>query len=65
LLISIFLISIGAVYAAEGDILWEKEYDSTKFDYAHGIAVDSRNNVIVTGKSQAGTGGVPRTTIIP
>jgi len=54
LLISIFLISIGAVYAAEGDILWEKEYDSTKFDYAHGIAVDSKNNVIVTGKSQAG-----------
>lgn len=52
LLIGILLMSIGTAYAADGDVLWEREYNSGRWDYAHAITVDSFNNVIVTGKSQ-------------
>ena len=52
-LISLFIASIGAVYAADGDTLWEKDCDVEQWNYAHRVVVDSKNKVIATGKSQA------------
>jgi len=49
LIASLFLISIGYVYAADGDLIWAKTYDSGNHDYGYGVATDSQNNVIVTG----------------
>ncbi|KYC52860.1 MAG: hypothetical protein AMQ22_00555 [Candidatus Methanofastidiosum methylothiophilum] len=46
LIISIFLISLSSVYAAEGDALWQKLGPN---GYAYGVAVDSKDNIIVTG----------------
>jgi len=49
LIISIFLVSLTSAYAADGDILWETAYDGGDSAEAYGVAVDSQNNVIVTG----------------
>lgn len=46
LLVSIFLTSFGAVLAAEGNVIWEKIGPG---GYAYGVAVDSKDNIIVTG----------------
>jgi len=48
LIIIMFLASLGAVYAADGDTIWSKVYNSYDND-PYGIAVDSQNNIIVTG----------------
>jgi len=49
LLISMFLLSAGAIYAADGDMLVGTTYDSTRDDLAWTVATDSFNNAIVTG----------------
>ncbi len=46
LLVSIFLTSIGAILAADGDVIWEKIGPGGN---AYGVAVDSKDNIIVTG----------------
>jgi len=51
LIIIMFIASFGAVYAADGDTIWSKIYDSGGADYAYGVALDSQNNSIVTGNS--------------
>ncbi len=48
-----FLIHVQLVYANPSDILWIKSYNSGFSDFAYGAAVDSENNVIVTGTSGA------------
>lgn len=54
--ISLFLVILtflfsGTIFAAEGDVLWTRTYDSpgTGEDLAWGIAVDGDGNVYVTG----------------
>jgi len=55
-LLTFFLIaSFTYVNATDGDVLWERAFNNGGNDYIHGIAVDSNNNVIVTGQSW-GTG---------
>ncbi len=51
LIISIFLVSLTSAYAADGDVLWEKAYNGPSSENAYGVAVDSQNNIIVTGSS--------------
>ena len=46
--------SFGVVLAADGDVIWKREYDGNGPDYAMGVATDSYNNVIVTGYSFMG-----------
>ena len=48
LLVSIFLTSIGAILAADGDVIWEKIGPGGN---AYGVAVDSKDNIIVTDDS--------------
>ena len=36
-------------YDSNGTILWQDIIDNRTFDYAHGVAVDNLNNIIVTG----------------
>jgi uncharacterized delta-60 repeat protein len=36
-------------YDPNGTILWQDIIDNRTFDYAHGVAVDNFNNIIVTG----------------
>ncbi|KYC52766.1 MAG: hypothetical protein AMQ74_00615 [Candidatus Methanofastidiosum methylothiophilum] len=55
LVLCIFLISIGAAYAADGDVLWAKSYNGGGNDTAYGVATDSQNNVIVTGELHDGS----------
>ena len=50
LIISIFLVSLTSAYAADGDMVWSRVYDSNNGE-SYGIATDSQNNVIVTGYS--------------
>ena len=39
-------------YDSNGNVVWTREYDSSSSeDSAYGVAVDSRNNVIVTGRA--------------
>ena len=38
-------------YDSKGNFLWEKIYDHDRNDQANGIAIDSENNIIVTGGS--------------
>jgi len=42
-------------YDSEGNILWNKVYDSGDSDAARGVAVDALGNVYVTGYSDNGT----------
>lgn len=51
LIITIFIASFGMVYATDGDTIWSKIYDSGGADYAYDVALDSKNNIIVTGNS--------------
>lgn len=44
LIISIFLISLSSVYAADGDVLWEKIGPN---GYVYDVAVDSKDNIII------------------
>ena len=53
-IVAIFLMSFGVVLAADGDVIWKREYDGNGPDYAMGVATDSYNNVIVTGISEIG-----------
>ncbi|HOM96086.1 MAG TPA: hypothetical protein PLK39_04505, partial [Methanofastidiosum sp.] len=53
-IVAIFLMSFGVVLAADGDVIWKREYDGNGPDYAMGVATDSYNNVIVTGYSFMG-----------
>jgi hypothetical protein len=46
-----FLASLGAAYAADGDIIWSKIYPANDHWQSYGVAVDSQNNAIVTGYS--------------
>ena len=39
-------------YDQDGNQLWHASYDGGEWDYAYGVAVDSDNNVIVTGASE-------------
>ena len=41
-------------YDSNGTILWQGILDNGDDDIAHGVAVDSANNIIVTGKSYIG-----------
>jgi uncharacterized delta-60 repeat protein len=52
-------------YDENGTVLWIKDYTSTSNDMANGVAIDSLNNVIVTGWSAnaAGTGNIDYLTI--
>jgi len=43
-------------YDKNGNELWNKTYDSPLTDWAWGVAVDSRDNVIVTGQRRDGAG---------
>jgi len=47
----VFLITLAPVFGAENGILWEKTYDGGSTDMAHGVILDSKDNVIVTGTS--------------
>jgi len=49
--IIVFLITLPPVFCAENEILWKKTYDGGSTDMAHGVTVDSKDNVIVTGTS--------------
>jgi hypothetical protein len=50
LIIGMFILSAGVVYAADGDIMGERGFDyGTNDDYAYSVAIDSQNNIIVTG----------------
>ena len=52
-------------YDSNGNVQWMKSYTGTSYDWAFGVAVDSQNNVIVTGVSYnaAGTGNHDSSTI--
>ncbi len=52
-------------YDSNGNVQWMKSYTGTSNDWAFGVAVDSQNNVIVTGVSYnaAGTGNHDSLTI--
>ena len=43
-------------YNKNGNEIWSKTYDSPKTDWAWGVAVDSHDNVIVTGQRRDGAG---------
>ncbi len=53
LFIFFFILSLSNVYGADGDLIWERRYDNLRIDVGYSVAVDSNNNVIVTGKSQS------------
>ncbi|HQC60319.1 MAG TPA: SBBP repeat-containing protein [Bacteroidales bacterium] len=38
-------------YDSNGNFVWAREYDGGSYDYGQGVAVDSKNNIIVTGKT--------------
>ena len=46
------LAAAGVAFAAPGDLLWKQTYNSggTKSDNGHGVAVDSSNNIYMTGQ---------------
>ena len=52
-------------YDSNGNVKWMKIYSGTSYDWAFGAAVDSQDNVIVTGGSYnaAGTGNHDSLTI--
>ncbi|NMC76056.1 MAG: hypothetical protein GYA60_01980, partial [Candidatus Methanofastidiosa archaeon] len=49
--IMLFLITLAPVFGADKNIIWEKTFDGGATDMAYGVAIDSENNVIVTGSS--------------
>ncbi|NPV49744.1 MAG: hypothetical protein HPY60_00905 [Candidatus Methanofastidiosum sp.] len=42
-------------YDTKGTLLWEKIYDNGRISQANGIAIDSENNILVTGGSKGET----------
>jgi len=64
LIVCIFIVSIGSVYAADGDVLWAKTHAGPfGVDIAYGVATDSQNNVIVTGAVTNSSGNADYYTI--
>ncbi len=48
----IFLIALTPVFGQYRDIIWEQRYDGGLEDMAHSVAIDSKDNVIITGASR-------------
>jgi len=48
----IFLVTLTPVFGQYRDVMWEQRYDGGLDDMAYSVAIDSRDNVIVTGTSR-------------
>jgi len=48
----IFLITLTPVFGQYRDVIWEQRYDGGLDDMAHSVAIDSKDNVIITGTSR-------------
>jgi len=40
-------------YNPQGEMLWEKTWGGSKDEYGHGVAVDARGNVYITGRTES------------
>ena len=46
-----------AKYNSNGDVVWTKQLGTTSSDQAYGVAIDSNNNVYITGSTYGSLGG--------
>ncbi len=48
----IFLVTLSPILCYDIDLRWEQRYDGGLEDMAHSVAIDSKDNVIITGTSR-------------